>query len=292
MRARFLLLTVPVLGAICGWSAPSAGAATCGTLDPKTHVVAKARLELDPDSVTTIAYRRDTAPQELLIRFKAAGCVLPKQPRRPRIDVLPKQNIKDVPGGALTLKRVITDDSDYSVLFTADPMKFSPGTYGGFVQVRAPFLSTARAPIALSRSETNELVVVGLGLLGGLASLVWFLGLRLAKGATTPIQWWHYVLAFLAAAVAGILATDTAYRAQDVWSFGENGGSAVVAAFTGATTGAMVAALAVLFPEPANTGEAAPPKQTDQSQHGEAKPETGPPVIPGARPGGDLQDPR
>jgi hypothetical protein len=172
---------VLVLGALYGWSASPASAVMCGRSDPKTHAVAKAKLELDPDSVTTIAYRRDSAQQKLLIRFKAAGCVLPKHPRRPRIDVLPKQNIKDVPGDALTLKRVIADDSDYAVLFMADPMKFSPGTYGGFVQVRAPFLATARAPISLSRSETDELVVVGLGLVGGLASLVWFLGLRLAK---------------------------------------------------------------------------------------------------------------
>jgi putative flippase GtrA len=107
----------------------------------------------------------------------------------------------------------------------------------------------------LSRSEDDELLVVTLGVAGGIASLVWFLGLHLAKGATTKIAWWHYVLGFLAAAVAGVIAVETAYRAQDVWSFGENAGSAVVAAFTGATTGAMVAALAVLFPEPSEEDE-------------------------------------
>ena len=246
---QLLYLVVPI--AVAGiTSTPASAAVTCGTSDPKTHATARATLELDPDSVTTVAFARDTDPQELLIRFKTSGCVLPSDPADPIVDVLPKQNIKNVPDSVLSLSSAIPDGSDYALTFLADPAKFSPGTYGGFVEVRAPFFITARAPISLSRSESNELKVLGLGVLGGIASLVWFLGLHLAKGATAPIKWWHYLLGFLAAAVAGIIAVDTAYRAQDVWSFGENAGSAVVAAFTGATTGAMVAALAVLFPQP------------------------------------------
>jgi hypothetical protein len=94
--------------------------------------------------------------------------------------VLPKQNIKNIPDNALSLTGAVADGSDYSLTFLADPEKFTPGTYGGFVEVRAPFLVTARAPISLSRSESNELLLVALGLAGGVASLVWFLGLDLA----------------------------------------------------------------------------------------------------------------
>jgi hypothetical protein len=227
-------------------------AVTCGTSDPKTKATAKATLEVDPDSVTTVAFKRDIDKQKLLIRFNASGCELPNKAPEPTVDVLPRQNVKNVPEHVLTLSKAVADQPDYSLTFVADPSRFGPGTYGGVVEVRAPFLATARAPISLSRSETNELLLVGLGLLGGAVSLVWFLGLHLAKGATTKIKWWHYAFAFGAAAIAGVLAVETAYRAQDVWSFSENAGSALVAAFTGATTGAMVTALAVLFPEPSS----------------------------------------
>jgi hypothetical protein len=252
VSARQLLHLVPLI-AVAGINPTPVGATvTCGTSDPKTHATAKATLDLDPDSVTTIAFKRDTDRQKMLLRFRATGCVLPNDAPDPTVDVLPRQNIKNVPDSVLSLSSAIPDGSDYTLTFLADPNKFSPGTYGGFVEVRAPFLSTARAPISLSRSEDDEVLLVALGVAGGIASLVWFLGLHLARGAKTKIAWWHYVLGFLAAAVAGIIAVDTAYRAQDVWSFEENAGSALVAAFTGATTGAMVAALAVLFPEPSD----------------------------------------
>jgi hypothetical protein len=256
MSARRLLRMLAVLTVIAAYVTPAASAADCGVEDAKTHVTPKASLDLDPDSVTSIVFRRDTDPQKLLIRFKATGCTLPGDAEAPKIDVLPKQNIKNVPDDVIKLESAVADGSDYSLTFSATPEKFDPGTYGGFVEVRAPFVTTVRAPISVSRSESDELPLVLLGLLGGAASLVWFVGLRLAKGAVTKIEWWHYVLAFFAAAVAGIIAVDTAYRAQDVWSFNENAGSAVVAAFTGATTGTMIAALAVLFPEPAS--DAAP----------------------------------
>lgn len=245
------LVSVAVLLAAAGFAHPQAAAAvTCGTEDPKTKAVARATLEVDPDSVTTLAFKRDGDKQKMLIRFKASGCQLPSRSDEPTIDILPRQNTKNVPDSALALSKAVPDGTDYSLTFLVDPAKFEPGTYGGAVEIRAPFLATARAPISLSRSETDMLLLVGLGVAGGIASLVWFLGLHLAKGARTRIKWWHYVLAFLAAAIAGVIAVDTAYRAQEVWSFDENAGSAVIAAFTGATTGAMVTALAVLFPEP------------------------------------------
>ena len=93
-----------------------------------------------------------------------------------------------------------------------------------------------------------------IGLVGGLASLVWFLGLHFAQGAKSPKRW-HYGFAFVAAALFGAFAVETAYRSQEVWTFSENYASAAVAAFTGATTGTMLAALAVLFPKPKDEDE-------------------------------------
>jgi hypothetical protein len=257
MRHGARLLALAVIFA----SQPSAASATdCGTVDPKSHVTAKAMLSVDPDSVTTVAFRRSTDPQKLLVRFRVRGCDLRGEVQRPTIDVLPKQNTTNVPEDAVSLDQTLADGTDFSLTFLADPSKFSPGSYGGFIQVRADYLVTARTPISLSRSESNELLPLMLGVLGGFVSLIWLFGLRLARGATSP-RLWHYVFGLAAAAVAGVIAVDTAYRAQDVWSFGDNAGSALVAAFTGATTGAMVAALAVLFPEP----DEAPPSDGDDA---------------------------
>src|SRR4051794_22688333 len=259
-------------------SASPAAAATCGAAAPKSNAAPKAALQPDPDSVTAIAFKRDTDPQKLLIRFKASGCELPPHPGAPTIDVLPKVNVKNIPDGALSGPKVVADGTSYALAFRVDPARFDPGSYGGFVEVRASFLTTARVPIALSRSESNEAMPIVLGLIGGIASLVWFLGLRLAKGATTRIKWWHCVFGFAAAAVSGVIAVETAYRAQDVWSLSENAGSALAAAFTGATTGAMVVALAVLFPEPKQDdgdGNEAAANQRNASANGQPPEEVG-----------------
>src|SRR4051812_2228423 len=101
--------------------APAVAAVTCGDTDPKTGATARATLELDPDSVTTIVFGRDTDAQKLLVRFKATGCTLPDDAEKPTIDVLPKQSTKNVPDRVLSLTRWIADGSDYSLAFSADP---------------------------------------------------------------------------------------------------------------------------------------------------------------------------
>ena len=81
--------------------------------------------------------------------------------------------------------------------------------------------------------------------------------LNAAKRANVTIKLWHYIVAFLLAALFGAIAVYTAYRAQDVWSLGDNWLSALVAGVTGATTGSMLTAMGVLFPEP-NGGNGGP----------------------------------
>lgn len=247
MRAHLLALILAAL--LLAVTFPSAAsAAKCGTIDPKTNTVVKAKLEIDPDSVTTIAFVRDMEPQWLLVRFKATGCELPIG-HKPTIDLLPKQNAKNIPEPAVILKAARPAGSEYTLKLRADPGELDPGAYEGFLEVRATNINTTRTPVALSRSEDNELLPLGIGLIGGLASVMWFLGLHFAQGAKSP-KAWHYLLAFVAAALFGAFAVETAYRSQEVWTLSENYASAAVAAFTGATTGTMLAALAVLFPKP------------------------------------------
>jgi hypothetical protein len=232
-------------------AAPSASAASeCGSPDPKTQTTARGTLTLDPDSVTAKAFKADTEPQTLLLRFKVTGCDLPADPPPAETELLAKKGAKDIPDGAITLVHAVADGSEYSLRLTADPSRFDPGAYGGIYELRAPYMVTTRTPIELSRSEDNALVPLGIGVAGGLAGLVWFLLLSLAKGAKTKITRWHYVIVFGAAAVAGALAVYGAYQSQDVWSFSANWASALGAAFTGATTGTMATALVVLWPDP------------------------------------------
>jgi hypothetical protein len=226
-------------------------AATCGVSDPRTQTTPRATMTLDDDSVTSIAYKRSTDPKTFLLRFRVTGCDVPADAAPPTFELTPKQETTDVPAGVVKFVRHLPDGTEFSVRLDAMPKSFKPGSYGGFVELRAPYMVTTRTPIALSRSESSHMWPILLGMIGGLIGVAWFLALNFfAKGAKTKIVPWHYALVFVAAAIAGILVVENAYRAQDVWTLGENSISALVAAFTGATTGTMATALAVLFPEP------------------------------------------
>src|SRR4051795_5167922 len=109
--------------------APALAAETCGTA-----AGGRATLELDPDSVTSIVFGRDLDAQKLLVRFKASGCTLPENAPKPTIDLLPKQSTKNVPDDVLSLTKWVADGTDYTLSFSADPKRFDPGTYGGFVE--------------------------------------------------------------------------------------------------------------------------------------------------------------
>jgi hypothetical protein len=253
-RCAYLIVVAALM------AAPSASAASeCGSTDPKTHRTVRGTLRLDEDSVTSKSFQADTDPQKLLLRFKVSGCELPPDPPPPETALLAKTGMKDIPDGAIRLVRAVADGSEYSLRLTADPNQFDPGSYGAVYELRAPTIIPTRTPIELSRSESNVLLPLGIGVVGGLAGIFWFLMLNFAKGAKTRITPWHYGIVFAAAAIAGALAVYGAYRSQDVWSFSANSVSAFAAAFTGATTGAMATALAVLWPEPSNGDAGASP---------------------------------
>jgi hypothetical protein len=247
---RRLLCILAISAAPGAWPA-AASALECGASAAQGAPPTRATLTLDPDSVTTIAYKRGTHPETLLLRFKVTGCDMPASVTAPQLVILPKEGTKTIPDDVISLKTTVPDGSEYSLTLTSNPKRFDPGSYGGFLELHAPYAVTARTPIALSRSESSQAWPVTFGVIGGIAGVVWFLLLNAAKRTdTNHFRWWHYAGAFAAATVAGILAVETAYRAQDVWTVDDNLFSALVAAFTGATTGAMASATAVLFPAP------------------------------------------
>ena len=61
MRAHLLVSILAVLLLAVTFPSP-ASAAKCGTINPKTNAVVKAKLEIDPDSVTSIAFLRTRSP--------------------------------------------------------------------------------------------------------------------------------------------------------------------------------------------------------------------------------------
>ncbi len=228
-------------------AAPSE-AATCGDRDPATQLPRKATLTLDEDSVATIAYGRDMDDQTLLLRFRAAGCTFGSDQAAPAVDLLPKQGEEELPGGTVSLLRSRRDGSEFAVRLAVNPARFDPGTYGGFVELSAPDVATTRTPVTISRSEDKVTWPVGMGVIGGLAGLLWLWLLSIAKGALLGrVSVLHYFGVFVAAAVAGVVSVFAQYLDQEVWSVGENGLAALTAAFTGASTGAMITMIGVLW---------------------------------------------
>jgi hypothetical protein len=264
-----MALAVPIL--VLALEGTPAHAAQCGIPDSETP---RATLTLDDQSVTSVAYGRGTdPPRTLLLRFKAAGCTLPSDLTEATIEVVPKQGMPEIPSGGVTLLRANVDGDEFSVRLSSDTATFDPGTYAGFVEVRTPYTLTARTPVSLSRSESNPLWPILIGVIGGVIGLGWFWFLNRAKGAKAQIQGLQYLIVFGAAAVAGIVAVLASYWDQEVWTLGANGKAAAFAAFTGATTGAMATALGVLWKDPDSS-------PGDASGGGATEPEPEPVPVP------------
>jgi hypothetical protein len=255
---RLLALPAVVLVALGFASVPASGAVRCGSADPETNATARATLTLQDDSVAGIAYGRDTDDRTLLLRFRAEGCELAPGGAAPDLEVVPKQGLEQLPDGVVSLVRARRDGNEFSVRLAVDPDRFDPGSYGGFVEIRAGDVTTTRTPIALSRSESNLAWPLLIGAIGGLAGLVWFALLHSARGTVDGrFRALHYGVVFIAASVAGIFSVTTQYLDQEVWSVEDNGLAALVAAFTGATTGAMATAISVLWRVPDRGAETA-----------------------------------
>lgn len=246
MGAHRLVLLV-VLSTVTLYVAPQAAAVKCGDSDSSTNGTARALLTLDAQSVTTQHYGRSTKPRTLNLIFKAAGCDLGTSQPDPDVKVLPTQNAEEVPSDVVSLKETTSDGSELSLLLSLNTGKLTPGSYGGLVRVRAPYLVTSRTPITLSRSEERMWIPFSIGALAGLLGFGWFIWLKFLARTKLDIKWWWLFPVGAVAAFFGGWSVFSSYWDQEVWTVNSNLFAAIAAGIAGATTGTMAALLAVVW---------------------------------------------
>ncbi len=250
MKPRCAVLVAVLLATCASVAAPPAHAVPCGHVDPSTKEKTKAALTFDDKaSRTAISFRRKTKTRNLTLVFNVSGCQLDGRPDpAPQLKFLPKQGAaEDLPEEAVEVKPADADDSTLYLTGSVDPNKLDPGMYEGIALARAPWLTTARTPIAVSRSEHRWLIPLLIGALAGLAGVLWFLAMRYAVGdKMKTLSRWRIALVVLLPVVAGAFAVLASYWDQEVWSVSDNLPAALIAGFTGATTGSMAAVLAAI----------------------------------------------
>ena len=160
-------------------------------------------------------------------------------------------------------------DQELSLRLDIDHAKLEPGSYNGLIEVRVPQAATTRTPVTLSRSENSVLWPIAIGAVAGLVAMLWYLVQKAVANVKRKVPLGWLFVAFLSGAAVGIVSALTAWLAQDVWTFEDNGWSAGVAAFTGATTGAMAVLLANIWEDQPVTGKEkvvpfAPPADPDE----------------------------
>jgi hypothetical protein len=243
------------------------GQPVCGSVPKGTSQPVKATLALadtDPETVTAALYGRTTGAKQLTFVYTVTGCQLTDTlapPEDPPPIGPPKDNkVATIPKGAIRIEgRPEVDGNQYVVhmqAFTAPPRysdartkksiapRFDPGTYGGFVHLKATWMHRTGTPVAISRSENRWLFVLGAAALGALGGFVFFMLLHafsrsqlLASPAKVAIA------AVVSVGVGTYVAYTTSYLNQDVWSFGANTIALLTAAFTAATSGHLVTGL-------------------------------------------------
>jgi hypothetical protein len=250
-----IVALIPVCIFVYLFPAAVAGAATCGTKDATSGQPVKGALTLDDRSaVTEAAFKRDTGHKTLALMFNVTGCELAGSEPRPAITIIPRQGIDDLPSDAVTLKSATPDGSSLDILLDVNSDGFDPGAYGGFVVLRAPYLTTTRTPVAVSRSDDRWLIPLVIGLFaaaGGFA--VWTITRWISWLNTENRQsprWSALGAVFGFAVIGGGVAAVTSWLNQDVWTVDDNGLVTASTAFVAATSGALAALLAKIWPEP------------------------------------------
>ncbi len=201
-------------------------------------------------AVTSASFGRATGTRRLSLEFRVRGCELdPELSEPPEIDVLPTRDAASRQLEKTILKRENSsaDGSSFRQVFQVDADRFDPGSYSGVLLLEAPYLAGNRTPVTISRSEDEELIPAGIGALGGLVGLVWFLALKFAARDKLAISWMWLLLVIPLAIGAGAYAVLNVYWDQEVWSSDENGWSALKAGFVGASTGSSFGLLASIF---------------------------------------------
>jgi hypothetical protein len=269
-RRVALMLAGSVLVSVTCCAPSAAGAAgeppICGTTPSGGGPAAKATLALadqDPETVAGATYGRDTGERQMTLVYTASGCRLaddlPAPLDPPPIGPPKDQTLDTVPYGVIRLNgSPDIDGNQYIVHLTVSTSpaafknqdgkevqpSFDPGTYAGFLHLRAPWLHRVGTPVAISRSDNQWLKVAVLASIGALAGFVGFALLHWFAQADLLVGTLRFAFAGAASVViGGGTAYLTNYLNQGVWTFGANGRALVFAAFTAATTGPVVTGL-------------------------------------------------
>jgi len=235
-------------------------ATECGRQNDKGEVVRGTLGLVGDQSSVNVTYKRSTSPRTFLFIYSVEGCRVPasldcnahnsgklKGADCPVIETLPKGDGNEIPQAAVALKSVRIEPEEILLHLSIDHDKVDPGSYNGLIEVRARQVTTTRTPVTLSRSESKPWWPIGIGAFAGLVAMLWYFIQKAVANVKRKVPFRWLLVAFLAAMAVGIVSALTAWRTQDVWTFDENGWSAAVAAFTGATTGVMAVLLANIW---------------------------------------------
>jgi hypothetical protein len=225
----------------------------------------KATLALDGQSeelVSDASFERSTGTELLTLVYNVSGCELTGSEAGPRLRMYPPADGERIAPGVIALDGDPSiETSRYIVHLKASSGAFNPGTYAGFVEIKAAWLNPVRTPISLSRSENNAMVPVGWGAAGGLAGFLLFAILRWFHSADLLVSRLQLGVAGVLAVVVGAAITyKTHYLNQDVWTSSANGTAAFVVGLTASTSGVMTALLAAVWREPGSARSKPKPK--------------------------------
>jgi hypothetical protein len=268
MRRLVIMLACGALVSLAGAApAAAAGDPECGTISQGASEPVKATLALSethPETVMSALYGRKTGPRPLTLVYTVSGCKLTSGlavPADPPTIGPPKENeVTTIPKGVIRLDgtpeidgkqyvvhmQVFTDPPPYpdAGLDMSLTPKFDPGTYGGFVNLKADWMHRTATPVAISRSENRWQVVLLVALLGALGGFVFFILLHAFSQAPLLATGWRIAVAgVLSVGIGAYVGYTTNYLNQDVWTFGANTTALLTAAFTAATSGQLVTGL-------------------------------------------------
>jgi hypothetical protein len=247
MRTKSLI-TVLVL-AFLQVNQSAASAAVCGAANPRGGEAVEGTLTLD-DRASTVRrdFRREGGTRTFQLVFDVANCDL-RVP--PEVTPGPVKDIdEEIPRAALGAPQVDALGDEVKVTYTVHAEDFDPGTYGSLIEVRDPMrITTARAPISLSRSERSFLVPGVIGFVAGAIGFFVFYWTKRFARYRLQVSRRFFLLAILFACMAGAIGAVFHWLDQDVWAWQENWRVAAGTAFAQSTAGVMVAMLAGVFVE-------------------------------------------
>jgi hypothetical protein len=235
-------------------SAEAQATTRCGSTDPKTKTAVLGTLTLSDASTTSVAYKRSTARQTLLLMFAVEGCTLdPQQRPVPRVEIVPSNGPGgEIPEQALAPIRWRRNGDELTLRLEIDTDELGPGSYDGAVQLTSGYLHPSRTPVAISRSDDRWWLPVGIGAAGGLVGILWAL---LVAEASDRIHAFgderKWLLALIGAGLGfGAAAGLGVWQDQDVWVLGDNGRATLLAGIAGSTTGALATLTGLLIKAP------------------------------------------